>query len=193
MEKELKKEVIAFVIYTLIALIFLIISIKNKNYEYVYYNLIMIVSFPIILILNKKLHLKFHIFLGLLALSVSHLAGGNILINQIPLYQNYFLSIHYDKIVHFLGSTIIALLVYNFLNPLLKKKEEKKPILILFLVFIITVGIGAMNEIIEFMAQILFDKTIVGDYKNNAMDLVINGAGALFASIFFLRHYKKEL
>ena len=44
-------------------------------------------------------------------------------------------------------------------------------------------GLGALNEIVEFTAVLTVPNTNVGGYYNTALDLVFNGAGAACAMI----------
>ncbi len=44
-------------------------------------------------------------------------------------------------------------------------------------------GLGAVNEIIEFIAVVVFPNTNVGGYVNTALDLVFNAAGAITAMV----------
>jgi len=44
-------------------------------------------------------------------------------------------------------------------------------------------GLGAVNEIIEFIAVVVFPNTNVGGYINTALDLVFNALGAIVAMV----------
>jgi hypothetical protein len=54
-----------------------------------------------------------------------------------------------------------------------------------------SMGLGAVNEIIEFVAVLVFPQTNVGGYANTALDLVFNSFGAIFsvATIFLVTSY----
>ena len=62
---------------------------------------------------------------------------------------------------------------------------------ILLFVFFITIGISSFVEIIEFIASVLFDNTIIGSYKNNVGDLIINALGTLVALFFINKKIKR--
>jgi hypothetical protein len=47
-------------------------------------------------------------------------------------------------------------------------------------------GLGALNEIIEFVAVLIIPETNVGGYVNTGWDLMANLAGCLFAGILIL-------
>jgi uncharacterized membrane protein YjdF len=56
----------------------------------------------------------------------------------------------------------------------------------------IALGIGSLNEILELGAVVLLGaQEIVGDYFNNAMDLVFNQIGSVTA-VFFIHHSNKK-
>ena len=49
-------------------------------------------------------------------------------------------------------------------------------------------GLGAMNEIIEFIAVLLIPETNVGGYENTGWDLVSNAVGAVIAALLLYRY-----
>ena len=190
-----KKELwIISLLFLAYSMIFFIISIKDNNYEYIYYNIIMVIGFVAILLLYKKIHLKISMAAGLLILGFLHLAGGNIIVNGLRLYQTSLFIIPYDKIVHVFGSFVVTIIVYNLMLPMLSRRYiEKRIIFIGLLVFIAGVGVGALSEIVEFIATLVVKHNIVGDYANNAADLIANSIGALIASVVSSIHFKRKV
>jgi hypothetical protein len=53
-------------------------------------------------------------------------------------------------------------------------------------------GLGAINEIIEFVATVVVPETGVGGYVNNALDLCWNGVGATIAAARFVPRWGSE-
>lgn len=53
-------------------------------------------------------------------------------------------------------------------------------------------GFGALNEVLEFAATLLFKNTNVGGYMNTGWDLVANLIGALAAALLIRLEYKKR-
>ena len=47
-------------------------------------------------------------------------------------------------------------------------------------------GLGAFNEIVEFVATLTVPETNVGGYANTGWDLVANGVGATIAAVLIL-------
>ncbi|MCK5082487.1 MAG: hypothetical protein KAR31_06230, partial [Candidatus Omnitrophica bacterium] len=66
---------------------------------------------------------------------------------------------------------------------------------LLFLCVIGSMGLGAVNEIVEFLAMVFVPETNVGGYVNTALDLVANLTGSLIAAflIYFLQKRKDQV
>jgi putative membrane protein len=71
--------------------------------------------------------------------------------------------------------------VFSLVTKFTQKNSNKTAIGLI--VFLASIGIGALNEVIEFSVVVLFTSG-VGDYFNNALDLVFNAAGALISVLY---------
>jgi hypothetical protein len=83
--------------------------------------------------------------------------------------------------VHFYGFGITAWVLWHLLQrnfPVLHGTTS----LLVFPV-LSAIGLGAVNEIIEFIAVVVFPNTNVGGYVNTALDLVFNAAAAITAMV----------
>ena len=181
-----------FRIFVLAILYFLFLSIKAKNYEFLYYNLIMLIILTGIVIAGYGIHLRHSLFVGISVVALLHLAGGNVFTGGYPLYQTHLWIIPYDKIVHFSGSFIMALIFFGYLRSVLKEEFQNRTVVLGILAILLTIGMGSMVEVIEFLATLLFKTTLVGDYINNAGDLVTNTFGALAACFVRIRRMMRE-
>ena len=161
-----------------------------QNFEFIWYVAIMIFFFIFIASTLRKSNFDYVILWGLSIWGLMHMAGGNIPVGEgvlyswriIPLYvtENFFV-LKYDQLVHFFGFGVTTFVAYHLLKPYLKKNPNYKvlyPGLVL-----IAMGLGALNEILEFIGVLLFPKTNVGDYFNNVWDLTFNTIGAIVAVI----------
>ncbi len=94
----------------------------------------------------------------------------------------------YDQIIHALGFGISLMAAYEALQAHLKTKLNLSfPIMVAL--FLIAIGLGALNEMIEFVAVISMANTNVGGYNNTGWDLVSNAAGAILALLYLnFRH-----
>ncbi|MFC2135778.1 DUF2238 domain-containing protein [Bacteroidota bacterium] len=175
---------------------FTLLAIFKKNYEFLYYTIILSILIFIIVLYHKKIHLTKHILLGLTILGAMHIFGGNIHFFGTRLYDIYFIPglLKYDNIVHSFGIFVATFVVYSFLHPHLDKQIDHNAVLLSLILISITMGIGAFNEVLELGAVVFFGAAKqVGDYINNAVDLVFNLIGSVIACFFIIRHHKRKL
>jgi len=182
--------------FTIIYLVlFAILAFIKGNYEFLYY--ISILSFLIFIIsyYHKKMHLTTQVLLGLTILGIMHVLGGNIFISGMRLYDFWLIQniFKYDNFVHAFGTFVVTFVVYSLIQPYLTKKSFQKKFLMFIFLILITVGLGAINEIVEFFAVMFLGAAkTVGDYTNNALDLVFNLIGSIIASFIIIRYHKKK-
>lgn len=171
---------LASIIYLLI---FIFLFLGRKNYEFIMY--IGVVGFFIVLI--SYLHFKFNfstgVLLGLSAWGLLHMCGGFFIINNNVLYAyQVFSFMGFDQLVHMFGFGMATLFSYYILKPNLGRKISWIGISIM-LVFI-GMGLGALNEIVEFIAVLTMPETGVGGYENTMWDVVYNTIGAVLAVVW---------
>ena len=82
--------------------------------------------------------------------------------------------------MHVVGFGVATLLMYHLLRPLLKKDLCRWTALSIVVVMA-GLGVGALNEIIEFLATVLLPETGIGGYVNTSLDLVADFIGAILA------------
>ena len=189
--KELK---MVFWFTVLYLILFTGIAIVKGNYEFLYYTAVMSAALFLIVSYNKKIHLPKSIIFGLSMQGFLHILGGNLAIAGTRLYDVWiFPYFKYDNFMHFTGIFIATLIAYNLIYPHLDRKIEHNPWSLALLLILIASGIGAFNEILELGAVVFFDAAEqVGDYMNNAIDLVYNLAGSIAACFFILKHHKRQ-
>lgn len=174
---------------------FTVLAIVNRNFEFLYYTFIMSAIIFIIVFYHKKIHLSMHLFFGLTILGVLHIFGGNIHIGGIRLYELWLLPniFRYDNLVHSFGTFVATFAVYSLLRPHLDVKIKHNYFLLALLLISITMGFGAFNEILELGAVLFLGAAEqVGDYFNNAFDLVFNLLGSIVACVIILEHHAKQ-
>lgn len=183
-------------VFTILYLgIFTILAIINRNYEFLYYTVVLSGLITIIVFYYKQLRLSESVILGLTILGAIHIFGGNLYFAGTRLYELYFIPgvFRYDNFVHLVGTFVATFVAYNLLSPYLDMKIKHNWILLSILLITVTLGIGAFNELLEFVAVVLFDAAQqVGDYMNNALDLFFNFIGSAFACLFIVYHHRKR-
>jgi uncharacterized membrane protein YjdF len=175
--------------------LFSIISSIEGNYEFLYYTCVIAVFMFVILFYYHQLHLTKTIIFSLTLLGVLHIAGGNIHIAGTRLYDIWLITgiFKYDNLVHAFGIAIATLVAYNILLPKMENSTKYRPFAFSLMLVLIAMGIGALNEVVEFFAVIFLGAAKgVGDYFNNTVDLVYNLLGSTLVSVFLYYHHKKH-
>jgi hypothetical protein len=179
--------VIAFTIYYL----------SIKNYEFLWYVAVLVFFYVLVLATLHRSKFDYVILWGLSLWGLMHMAGGGLIIGGevlykfilIPIVNNTadFTILKFDQFVHFFGFAVSTLVVYHLLKPYLNNKTNYK---VLYAILIAAgMGLGALNEIVEFIAVLVLPDTGVGGYYNTSLDLVFNALGAIFAVIII--HIKR--
>ncbi|MEX0918530.1 MAG: DUF2238 domain-containing protein [Candidatus Paceibacterota bacterium] len=195
---ELKKYLPAIVFTLLYILGFSVWFIAQGNYEFILYTLVLIFFAGLITLTINRSHFDPLIIWGLALWGFLHMAGGGIKIGGEVLYAlvlwpvfdwgNELILFKYDQIVHFFGFAVATLVVYHLLRSHLTGRVNQ-PVL-LFIVIMAGIGLGALNEIVEFIAVLAIPDTNVGGYYNTGLDLIFNLLGASAAGLYL--YYRRE-
>ena len=167
-----------------------------KNYEFIIYIGVIVVFAALILSTNKKVNYPNNVLWGLVVWAIMHMSGGALYFGGTRLYEIILIPLsktlpilRYDQFVHIVGFGVATCLMYALL------KEKLKPGTATFAsIGIVTVmaglGVGALNEMIEFAATLMAPETGVGGYMNTSLDLVADFVGALLAWVWIARRGK---
>ena len=181
-------------------LIFSFIYLSNKNYEFIIYVGVIIFFFAIILSTNKKVRYPNFVLWGLTLWGFMHMLGGTLPVGNGRLYDLILIPIseayqifRYDQLIHIIGFGVATLVMYCLLHPIIGGKEaEKHSIKTAIIIAMAGLGVGALNEIVEFIVQVIVPQTGIGGYINTSLDLVSDFIGALLALIY-IRIYNWEI
>lgn len=168
-------------------ILFSIYFVSLGNYEFVWYAFV--VLFFVILLVGTIEKTKFDnwILWSLSIWGLLHMAGGGIHVGDgvlyglklIPIYETAdFFVLRFDQFVHFYGFGVATLVVCHLLKSGNFRVSNK---LFYFIAIIGGMGLGALNELIEFIAVLAFPQTGVGGYFNTGWDLMFNMFGTVFA------------
>ena len=163
---------------------FSVYYIARKNYEFILYISVILFFFVLILFTNNRVNYSNTSLWGLTIWGTLHMAGGGIPVKGdvlyklilIPITENIF---RYDQFVHIIGFGVATLIMFELLKPKLKPIDYWTAISIV--VVMAGLGVGAVNEIVEYLATLLVPETGVGGYDNTLLDLISDLIGALFA------------
>lgn len=107
---------------------------------------------------------------------LGNMLGGVLLVDGQPLYMAEVLGpIRYDKVFHAVASGAMVIIAWEAMKRWSGGVHHLGGQLLL--TFLVVMGGGAVVEIAELIGASIGDVN-VGDYANNALDLVANGVGA---------------
>ena len=171
--------------------VFIILFLSKKNYEFIIYVGVIIFFLLLIIVTNKKINYPSSILWGLTLWSFLHMSGGGIYINKTRLYEIILIPlsttyqiIKYDQFVHVIGFGVSTLVMYHLIKSLLRPNH--KWVALSIVIVMAGLGVGALNEIIEFIVTVIVPSTGVGGYENTSLDLVADLIGALIAMAIIL-------
>tara|TARA_Y100000310_G_scaffold345268_1_gene463260 strand:+ start:20329 stop:20952 length:624 start_codon:yes stop_codon:yes gene_type:complete len=187
------------IVNLLIVIIFSFIYWKQKDFEFLSYIGVIVIIFAIIILANKKVTIPNFDLWGLTLWALMHMTGGSLPVNGSRLYELILIPIsqtynifRYDQLVHIIGFGVSTMIMYHLLKPHLQEKLTGW-ISISIVVVMAGLGVGAINEIIEFIATIIVPETGVGGYINTSLDLVADLIGALIALVIIRIREKSSL
>jgi uncharacterized membrane protein YjdF len=168
-------------------LIFTVLFASKKNYEFLLYIGVIVFFLALILATSKKVDYPNGVLWGLTLWAFLHMSGGGLKINGVKLYEIILIPIsrtyeifRYDQFVHIVGFGVATFVMYVLLDPLLIPGLKRWTALSIVVVMA-GLGVGALNEIVEFAATVLVPETGVGGYTNTSLDLVSDLIGAIIA------------
>ncbi|PIQ66355.1 MAG: hypothetical protein COV96_02050 [Candidatus Zambryskibacteria bacterium CG11_big_fil_rev_8_21_14_0_20_42_18] len=170
--------------------------ILQKNFEFIGYVVVVCLLLWVVLASTKHVLYPNFVLWGLFAWSFLHMLGGVVMTNGkviytfmiYPIVGEPYNILKYDQIIHAFGFFVGTLVMYYVL-----KKYLTRPfgwLAVGIVVAMAGLGLGALNEIVEFMMTVLLPNTNVGGYENTALDLISNFIGAILA-VFYLKRREK--
>jgi len=177
---------------------FLAYYISRKNYEFILYIGVVGFFLAVFVISIRKVYFPNALLWALTVWALCHLSGGTFYLRGTLLYEiiliplsSQYPILRYDQLVHIFGFGAAGMVIYYILRPLLKAHLDNA-ISISIIIISAGLGLGALNEIIEFAATIIVPGTGVGGYMNTSLDLVadLTGAGAAAIFVIIINKYK---
>lgn len=137
-------------------------------------NLLLVVVFALI---HRWVQFPTMVLWGISVVGLGNMLGGVILIDGQSLYMAEFIgAIRYDKFFHAAAAMVGVFITWSAMERWAGKDYHFGGLV--FFTFLVTMGGGAMVEITELIGSTLSEVS-VGDYGNNALDLVANAVGGL--------------
>ncbi len=158
------------------------------NYEFIWYILTMAVMIALVGVNLRRAEFPLGLLWALSLWGLAHMAGGGIVVGESVLYSATLLPLietgeltllKYDQLVHAYGFGITAWLLWHLMRRHYPATRHSWTVHVYPALG--AMGLGSVNEIVEFIAVLAIADTNVGGYVNTALDLVFNAAGAILA------------
>lgn len=174
--------------------LFGILTVYLRNWEFVFYFIVVAILAALVVKSIKYVDYPAWVLWLLSIWAWLHMAGGLVPVNGsvlynlilIPIIGEPYLILKFDQVVHAYGFFTATLLMYYVIKPHVKSKAGL--FAIPFIAFCAGNGLGALNEVVEFLAVVILPNTNVGGYINTGIDVVSNMIGSAIAAL--LIHFK---
>jgi hypothetical protein len=168
------------------------------NFEFIVYVITMVALVVLVGLNVRKAEFPAPMLWALSVWGLAHMAGGGVPINGSVLYNlrllpiietDLYVILKYDQVVHAYGFGVTAWVLWHLAARHFPEMRNSKTIYVYSALG--AMGLGCVNEIIEFTAVLAVPDTNVGGYYNTALDLVFNGLGACIAMWLVARRERK--
>lgn len=160
-------------------------ALRQQNTEFLFYIAVVIGLALLVLLLHRRVRLSAGVLWALSVWGLLHMLGGLVRLppswptenNSGVLYSLWLIPgyLKYDNPVHAFGFAVSTQVCWECLRTW----PGIQPTLgIVALCALAGMGLGALNEVIEFAATLMLPGTNVGGYVNTGWDLVANLLGA---------------
>ncbi|HKK84819.1 MAG TPA: DUF2238 domain-containing protein [Roseovarius sp.] len=181
---------------------FTIWFLSTGNYEFIVYVATMVALLLLVGLSLRKADYPTAMLWALSIWGLAHMAGGGVPVSGSVLYNLHLVPIvdnermlilKYDQLVHAFGFGVTAWVLHHLLTR--HFPDTRGTATALIYPALTSMGLGAVNEIIEFSAVLMVPDTNVGGYINTALDLCFNALGAVLAMmiIAFARPRDKRI
>jgi hypothetical protein len=160
------------------------------NFEFIVYIATMVGLIALVALTLRVAEYPVPMLWALSLWGLMHMAGGSVPVAGSVLYnlhlipivetEQYFI-LKYDQLVHAYGFGVSAWLLHHLLLRHYPDTGGKATAYVYPVLG--AMGLGALNEMIEFSAVLMVPDTNVGGYYNTALDLCFNALGAVIAMV----------
>ncbi len=170
--------------------------VVTGNNEFVFYLVVMLVLLAMVIALHLRVGLSAGVLWGLTIWGALHMAGGLVPVPEswpingdIRVLYSWWIWqpyedaawLKYDQLVHAYGFGIATWLCWQAMNSAIQPVRPGLGLAVLSA--LAGLGLGAANEIVEFIAVLMVPETNVGGYENTGWDLVFNAIGCVIAGV----------
>lgn len=172
--------------YTVVLFIYGLTVDSPLTYVYTGINLLLLAFFGLV---HHWARFPASVWWGIALVGLGNMLGGVLLVDGEPLYVAEVLGpLSYDKLFHAAAAFVCFFVAWVAVSRWAGGGANRGGLL--FIAVLATMGGGAAVEIAELIGASVSDVN-VGDYANNALDLVANTAGALLAAAVVIAGWRK--
>ena len=165
------------------------------NQEFLFYIVVMVVLVGVIWLVHRHVELAIATLWALSVWGLLHMAGGLLTVPESwpisgdvrVLYSLWLIPelLKYDQVVHAYGFGVSTWVCWQGIRTAIRHRggDAVPTGGLMVLAAAAGMGLGALNEVIEFAATLLVPETNVGGYLNTGWDLVANTTGATLAAV----------
>ena len=165
------------------------------NREFIFYIVVMVLLVGVIWLVHRGVHLSTATLWALSFWGLAHMAGGLVAVPESwpingdirVLYSLWLIPerLKYDQVVHAYGFGVATWVCWQGLRASIQARggEATPSFGLMVLAATAGMGLGALNEVVEFAATLLVPETNVGGYLNTGWDLVANATGSTVAAL----------
>lgn len=165
--------------------------LQDLNIEFVIYILVIAAAFLLLFGTLRTTRFPTYILWLISIWGLLHILGGSVptpdgvlFAYKIYPFLDYggdFYILKYDQVVH---AYLYGTMTLVFLHILTRTLSAKGPFWIILLIALMaSMGVSAMNEIMEFLIAMTLERNGVGGYENAMLDLIFNFGGAVAALV----------
>jgi uncharacterized membrane protein YjdF len=169
-------------------------AVAIGNREFLFYIVVMVLLVGVVSVVNRSVALTSSALWALSFWGVAHMAGGLIKVpkswpinGEIRVLYSLWLipgRLKYDQVVHAYGFGVATWVCWQGIRAAIRQRggDAVPTFGLMVLAATAGMGLGALNEVVEFAATLLVPETNVGGYLNTGWDLVANAIGATIAA-----------
>jgi hypothetical protein len=166
-----------------------IVSVRWGIAAYWIYAAVMVVLMGLVARVDRRIGLGSGLLAALSIWGLAHMAGGLVPVGSGEgrvLYNLVLIPglLRYDQAVHAFGFGAAAAVCRRVLEV---RAPDLRPGTAAVCVWLMGMGLGALNEVVEFIATLVQSDSNVGGYRNTAFDLVFNLLGSGTVALWGLR------
>lgn len=183
-----KHQKIILAVNSAVVIFFTAMFTVTQDYGLYVYTALAVILISIFIFSLPRAHYSNGVLWGLTAWLLLHFMGGGVVVGGEKLYSLILFPlnseiIRYDQLVHAFGFGVATVCLYELLVPFLKKSKPSGFILG-FIIVMAGLGVGAVNEIVEFIVTLVNPENNVGGYVNTSLDLIADFIGAVVAYVY---------